>query len=199
MSEPFMGQIIMFGGQWTIQNFMQCTGASVHIHQNQALYSILGTTYGGDGRTTFMLPDLRGRAPVQHGNGPGLTHRHIGQTWGSDHLALGEAHLPTHSHGVEYGGSQDGGGLTVQTTGADQNAPSSSSYFAGYGQGSAPVQMYTDSTGNEQDIQGVTGGFNPDDLNIKTTGGGQAFDPSGPRLAISFQIAMQGTYPAHST
>jgi microcystin-dependent protein len=188
MSTPFIGQIIMFAGSFAISGFAACNGQTIPIQQSHALFTLLGTTYGGDGQHAFQLPDLQGRAPVHHGDGSGLSTRYIGQQWGLDQLALGESHLPTHSHGVEY----SAGDLTVQTSGASQNAPDSNSYLAGYGQAGNPVQMYTDSTGNEQVING---GFNPDDLTINTAGGGQAFDPSGPRLAINFLIAMQGLFP----
>ncbi|MCA9939937.1 MAG: tail fiber protein [Anaerolineales bacterium] len=87
MSEPFIGQIILFGGNFAIRNFAQCDGQLLPISQNTALFSILGTMYGGDGRTTFALPDLRGRSPLHYGTGPGLPNYALGQRGGGGAVA----------------------------------------------------------------------------------------------------------------
>ena len=84
MSEPFVGQIIMFGGNFAIRGFAQCDGQLLGISQNTALFSLLGTTYGGDGRTSFGLPDLRGRFPMHVGTGPGLSPRRLGEKSGAE-------------------------------------------------------------------------------------------------------------------
>ncbi|WP_040666309.1 phage tail protein, partial [Nitrolancea hollandica] len=83
MSEPFIGEIRMFAGNFAPHNWATCDGQLIPIRQNTALFSILGTAYGGDGRTTFALPDLRGRAPMHYGRGNGLTQRDIGEAGGS--------------------------------------------------------------------------------------------------------------------
>lgn len=84
MSEPFIGEIRMFGGNFAPRGWALCNGQILPINQNQSLYSLLGTTYGGDGRINFALPDLRGRVPMHPGSGPGLTSRVLGQKGGSE-------------------------------------------------------------------------------------------------------------------
>ena len=88
MAEPFLGEVIMFGGNFAPRNWAFCEGQLLLISQYSALFSILGTTYGGDGQTTFGLPDLRGRVPVGAGQGPGLTNRPLGQRSGQETVAL---------------------------------------------------------------------------------------------------------------
>ena len=92
--EGYIGQIMMFGGNFAPRDWALCNGQLLPISQNSALFSILGTTYGGDGRTNFALPDLRGRAPVHAGNGPGLTTRSLGQKSGSETNSLSENQMP---------------------------------------------------------------------------------------------------------
>ena len=87
MSEPFIGEIIMFGGNFAPRGWALCDGQLLAINQNSALFSILGTTYGGNGRTTFGLPDLRGRVPMHEGTGPGLSNRPLGAKGGSEEVS----------------------------------------------------------------------------------------------------------------
>lgn len=94
MCEPFLGQIVMFAGNFAPRGWALCDGQRLQINQHQALFSILGTTYGGDGRTTFALPDLRGRAPMHPGSGPGLSARSLGETGGHETVDLKASSLP---------------------------------------------------------------------------------------------------------
>jgi len=98
MAEPFIGEIIVFAGTFAPRGYADCDGQLLQINQNQALFSLLGTRYGGDGRTTFGLPDLRGRAAMHQGSGPGLTPRALGARTGSEAVALTPAQMPVHSH-----------------------------------------------------------------------------------------------------
>ena len=98
MSEPFIGSIILFGGNFAPRNWAFCNGQLLAISQNTALFSLLGTTYGGNGQTTFALPDLRGRAPIHFGQGPGLTNYDLGQVGGEETVTLTQAQLPPHTH-----------------------------------------------------------------------------------------------------
>ncbi|NOT56941.1 MAG: phage tail protein, partial [Deltaproteobacteria bacterium] len=100
MSDPFIGEIIMFGGNFAPRGWAFCNGQLLSIAQNTALFSILGTTYGGDGRTTFALPDLRGRVPVHAGNsqGPGLPPVQLGEMAGSPSVTLTVSQMPMHNH-----------------------------------------------------------------------------------------------------
>jgi microcystin-dependent protein len=110
MSEPFIGQIMMFGGNFAPRDWAFCDGQLMSIAQNTALFSILGTTYGGDGVTTFALPDLRGRVPVHPGNGPGLPVYQLGESAGSPSTTLTISQMPAHNHAAVYSlGDPDGG------------------------------------------------------------------------------------------
>ena len=96
--EPFIGEVRMFAGNFAPRSYAFCNGQLLQIAQNTALFSILGTTYGGDGRTTFGLPDLRGRTPIGAGRGPGLTDRRAGQRVGQETVALTEGAIASHNH-----------------------------------------------------------------------------------------------------
>ena len=98
--DPILGEIKMFAGNFAPKGWMLCNGQLLSIAQNTALFSILGTTYGGDGRTTFALPDLRGRAPLGTGAGPGLSQVTLGERGGVDSMTLTQANLPPHSHAL---------------------------------------------------------------------------------------------------
>src|SRR5213083_1523824 len=98
MSEPFIGEIVMFGGNFAPRGWAFCNGQLLAIAQNTALFSILGTTYGGDGQTTFALPDLRGRSPVHAGQGPGLSTYARGEQGGTEQVTLRAVELPPHNH-----------------------------------------------------------------------------------------------------
>ena len=109
MSEPYVGQMIMFGGNFAIQGWALCNGQLLAINQNDALFSLLGTIYGGDGRTTFGLPDMRGRVPLHDGQAPGLTDRRIGQKIGSESVSVQPNEMPPpqpHLQRRGVGGSQ---------------------------------------------------------------------------------------------
>lgn len=98
MSEPFLGSIILFGGNFAPRGWAFCNGQLLPIAQNTALFSLLGTTYGGNGQTTFALPDLRSRVPVHFGQGPGLSSYSLGQSAGAETITLTQAEMPAHAH-----------------------------------------------------------------------------------------------------
>src|SRR6478672_10112699 len=98
MSEPFLAEIIMFAGNFAPRGWAFCQGQILSIAQNTALFSLLGTTYGGNGQTTFALPDLRGRVPVGTGQGPGLSNYDLGQVSGSESVTLTVSQMPAHNH-----------------------------------------------------------------------------------------------------
>jgi microcystin-dependent protein len=113
--EPFIGEIKMFGGNFAPRGFAFCDGQLLSISQNTALFAILGTTYGGDGRTTFGLPDLRGRVPVHAGTGPGLSSYRIGQKGGTETTTITVANLPAHSHPYAAPAVSEDGNTSVPT------------------------------------------------------------------------------------
>ena len=111
--EPFIGQITFFGGNFAPRDWAQCDGQLLPISSNTALFSLQGTTYGGDGRTTFGLPDMRGRSPVHFGNGPGLPAVFLGAKAGAVGFTLGIANMPSHSHSFMFKGCSAGHNDTV--------------------------------------------------------------------------------------
>lgn len=101
MAESYLGEIRMFGGTFPPLKWAFCDGQMVSITQNEALYSLIGTIYGGDGRSSFQFPDMRGRIPVHHGTGPGLSSMNIGLHYGVEEVTLSESEIPSHSHAFQ--------------------------------------------------------------------------------------------------
>ena len=124
MSEPFVAEIRIFAGNFAPRSWAFCNGQLLPVSQNTALFSLIGTTYGGDGRTTTALPNLKGRAPMHPGRGPGLTSRRLGQRGGAEMITLSEAQMPSHTHSANAsndaatfndpnGRTVGGGGYTI--------------------------------------------------------------------------------------
>ena len=175
--EPFIGQIIMFGGNFAPRGWALCDGQLLPISQYSALFSILGTTYGGDGRTTFGLPELRGRVPMHPGHGPGLDDRRLGEKSGNEDTILGINNMPSHNH-VARATTVDGDSTSpANALWADDLGVSSATYNSNANV-TADTTMRAEAIGN--------------------TGGGQAFTNLQPYLAVNFIIALQGTYPSRS-
>ena len=169
--EPFIGQIIMFGGNFAPRGWALCDGQLLSINSHSALFSILGTTYGGDGRSTFGLPDLRGRFAMHAGTGSGLTPRQLGHKSGAETVTLTTNQIPSHSHALEASRGT-----------ADSNNPTDN-YL-----GVPGVPVY------ENDAPNVTMGSK----SIANTGGGQPHDNMPPFQVVNFIIALEGTYPSRN-
>lgn len=129
--DPILGQIMLVGFTFVPRGWAACDGQLLPIMQNQALFSLLGTTYGGDGRTTFALPDLRGRAPIHVGYGPGLSSYTLGESGGSESVTLTSGNLPQHLHGTKYAKEQ-----TTDRPGPDVYPAPGGSYGPASGEGS---------------------------------------------------------------
>lgn len=171
MSDPFIAEIKIFAGNFAPAGYAFCNGSLLPIAQNTALFSLVGTTYGGDGRTTMGLPNLTQRLAMHPGRGPGLTARRLGQSGGSDTETLSAAQIPAHSH-------------RVRATTAAGSTTSPSNAF------SAMASMYEN---------GDSGGLVPMSADSMTeTGGGGAHDNQQPFLDLNFIIALVGTYPSRS-
>lgn len=181
MSEPFIGEIKMFGGNFAPRGYAFCNGQLIAIQQNAALFSILGTTYGGDGRVTFGLPNLQGRAPMHWGNGPGLTPRTLGELGGTESVTLLSANLPAHAHAVAIPCSTSDGtvGNPQNQVLAVPNAPDAGSSVNGY----TPNPTATDTL--LPFSSGVAGGNIP----VQTV---------TPFLCVSFIIALNGIFPSRN-
>ena len=143
--DPLLGMIVLFAGNFAPRGWAFCNGQLLSIAQNTALFSILGTTYGGDGRTTFALPDLRGRVPLHAGasTGPGLSHRELGERGGSESVALTGAQLPPHQHTLQAAPEANGdpaGGILAAAT--DEKRGQTVTGVAGGGQPHDNMQPY---------------------------------------------------------
>lgn len=123
--EPYIGQIILVGWNWAPNGWALCNGQLLSIQANSALFSLLGTSYGGDGISTFALPDLRGRVPVNQGQGPGLTPRTLGQVGGLEAVSLLAPNLPAHTHAamVSSQGAGRAGGTFLAASGITNGGP----------------------------------------------------------------------------
>lgn len=178
--EPFLAQIVFFGGNFAPRGWAFCEGQLLPISQYSALFSLLGTTYGGDGRTTFALPDLRGRSIISPGNGPGLSPFSVGQKGGAEQVTLTLNNLPSHNHVIPatngtatFGGNAEAGGAAgnffsntaTNTDGADHNV-----------EGAVTIPQH----------------------NTQNNGGNQGFQIRDPYVAIYAIIALQGVFPSRS-
>ena len=173
---------MMVGYNFAQRGWAFCDGQLLPISQNSALFSLLGTIYGGDGRTTFALPDLRGRIAKHPGNGPGLTSIKLGQKGGRETVTLTQNELPSHSHTMS---SQ----LKVrcnQTAGGEDNP---GNHFLG----PSPDDMYNSAGDADMGADSVTG-----TITAGNTGNGQSFNIQNPWLGINYVIALQGVFPSRS-
>lgn len=179
MSEPFLAEVRIFAGNFAPRGWAFCNGQLLPIAQNTALFSLIGTTYGGDGRTTTALPNLEGRAPMHPGRGPGLTARRLGEKVGTSTVTLTEAQIPAHKHLVE---GNNGQGITSDPTGHNFGVEQQ-------GGGGGAQRVYTDDLTTLVQFNAAA---------VTHTGGGQAHNNVQPYLGLNFIIALVGLYPSRS-
>jgi len=172
--DPFLGEIRIFSGNYAPYNWALCDGQLLSIQQYSALFSLLGIYYGGDGKVTFALPDLRGRAPMNFGQGPGLTPRVLGETDGSASVMLISSELPPHNHTAG-----------CVTTSANQPSPVDAVWATTSGGKGGGTPVGYQATANTQ--------MNPQALTV--TGGSQPHNNMQPYLGINFIIALVGVFP----
>ncbi|MBT9097285.1 phage tail protein [Methylovulum psychrotolerans] len=177
MSEPFVGEIRMVGFNYAPRGWALCDGHTLPVAQYQALFALLGVTYGGDGRTTFGLPDLRGRVPVNQGTGPGLSTYVMGQKAGSETVTLTSAQIPNHTHSLNVSSSQ--GTLATPVN----------NFLA--------VPVDNNGTANMQDFA-PTANATMNAAAIGATGGNQAHTNIQPYLCVNFIIALNGIFPSRN-
>ncbi len=177
-----IGEIRLFGGNFAPKNWAFCAGQILSISSNTALFSILGTTYGGNGTTTFALPDLRGRTAVGTGNGPGLSSYTLGEMTGAETVALVTAEMPAHTHIA-----------TMVASTAVPTAASPSGGALGMGNRSVPMPtMFTDTMSSPPAIMGANSAV------LAPTGNGQAHENRQPYLALNYVICQFGVFPSRN-
>lgn len=172
--DPFIGEIIMFGGNFAPRGWALCDGQLLPIAQNSALFSILGTTYGGDGRTTFALPDLRGRVAIHPGHAPGLSAYRLGEKGGRESVTLTINEMPSHNHSFELKANSQAGDSPDPTSRFFANTAAFDNEYSG----THNVLMGANQTNN--------------------TGGNRSFDIRQPFLCVNYIIALQGLFPSRS-
>jgi microcystin-dependent protein len=169
MSEPFLGQIILVPYNFAPRGWAFCSGQILPISQNTALFSLLGTTYGGNGQTTFALPDLRGRVAVSAGQGPGLSDYSLGEVDGVENVALTTNQMPMHNHGLNA------------TLSDPSTQKPSSAYLA---------------NGNAYSASGPDTVMGPQAVAL--TGGSQPHENRPPLLCLNYCIALEGIFPSRN-
>jgi microcystin-dependent protein len=170
MSEPFVGEIRMFAGNFAPRGWAFCDGQLLAVSQNDALFSLLGTIYGGDGRTTFGLPDLRGRIPIHAGDGPGLSPRRLGSKGGAEKVTLTVNQLPSHTH-------------PLKASSDPATVPNPQGTVLGTGN---VIELYS----------GDPADSNLSANAITSVGGSRSHTNLMPFLCVHFIIALVGIYPS---
>lgn len=187
-ASPYVGQLILVGFNFAPAGYLLCEGQLLAISEFETLFQLIGTTYGGNGQTTFALPDLRGRAPVSQGTGPGLSSRSLGETAGTESETLTLAQIPAHTHAVDISGLTPT--LRCRNGTANQGSPvgnvpaiEASGATATYSSAAADVNMGAGTV--------VLGGA----VTAATVGGSQPHENRQPYLAMNYCIAFSGVFP----
>lgn len=215
--EYFLGGIMIFGGNYPPRYWLCCEGQLQSINENPSLYSLLGTMYGGDGRTNFGIPDLRSRVPTGMGRGIGLSPIFQGHMYGSEINSLHISQMPQHTHDATFIGTGGGAGSPITASASakmfvfdgigDQASPSGN-YIAQVksGMSGAPAYNSTKSTNTlasdaievDVTVTGGGGGITGGTVSVDNTGDSQPFGIIQPSLGMNYIIAVQGIYPARS-
>lgn len=180
MSEPFLGEIKMVGFNFAPRGWSFCDGQLLPIAQNTALFSLLGTTYGGDGRTTFGLPDLRGRVPIHVGSGPGLSSYRWGERGGVENVTLNVTQIPAHGHTAA--------GTANAVNGAGNSKTPTGNTWASLSRENAYSSAVADGTMAANNVN----------VTVNNAGGSQPHTNVQPFLSIYFCIALTGIFPSRS-
>jgi microcystin-dependent protein len=176
MSEPFIGEIRMVGFNYAPRGWALCNGQMLSIAQNTALFSLLGTTFGGDGISTFGLPDLRGRVPVHQGDGPATSPYVMGQVGGTETVTLLTSQIPAHTHGL------------AGFNGAPTTNNPSGAFIA--------TAQTADGDGVNSFAPSTNAALSPASIGI--SGGSQPHNNLQPYLCVNFIIALEGIYPSRN-
>lgn len=171
MSDPYIGEIRMFAGNYAPQGWALCNGSLMPISGNDALFALIGTTYGGDGQNTFALPDMRGRLPLHQGTGPGLTTRVMGQMFGSEVVTVLETQMPSHAHPLIASAADATASVPSNAIPAGQ--PGDTLYLSNP---SVPAASMSNRA-------------------LQPAGGSQPHDNTMPYLCVNFIISLFGIFP----
>lgn len=188
MSEPFIGEIRALGFDFAPVGWAQCNGQLLKVNENTALFSLLGTIYGGDGKTTFGLPDLRGRVAINDGAGPGLTNRHMGEKGGAETVTLATDQMPQHAHTL----TDTEGHLNCSSAIATVPTPAGNSIAPSPGRNDPYRFIDADPDAAMRDGSITVSGKTSD------SGDSQAHNNMEPYLVLNYCIALQGIYPSRS-
>lgn len=173
--EAYLGQIILFAGDYAPEGWVVCNGQLLSVNQYQALFSLIGTTYGGDGHNTFGIPDLRSRVPVGQGAGPNLTPRTIGQTGGAETVTLTATQMPAHNHTFYASGNT--ATTTVPTNNVLASMPTNNVFY------------FDEPAGSTLTPTAYAG------ASLSQVGGNQAHENRMPFTAINYLMCVEGLYP----
>ena len=173
MSEPFIGEIRLLPYTFVPYGWAACNGQLLSVSQYQSLFALIGTTFGGDGATTFGVPDLRARSVVGFGNGPGLTPRAVGQTGGENSVTLNASQIPSHNHVLQASSAAQSGGVLPNALIA--NVGGRSKAYASYAAGPNVASL--------------------NNASIQTSGSSQSHENRQPFLAVQYCIATEGIWP----
>ena len=177
MAEPFIAEIRIWGSTFNPRGWAGCDGQTIAINQNTALFSLIGILYGGDGTSSFNLPDLQGRSPMHFGHGPGLSMRMVGESAGTEQVTLNQAQLPQHRHTL-FGYSEQG----------NSSSPANNHLAVDVGAGTGVIRY----TAEQNQATTTTMASN----SLGNTGGSQGHENRQPLLAMRFCIALTGLYPS---
>jgi microcystin-dependent protein len=203
MADPFIGEVGLFGFNFNPRGWFLCNGSLLAINSNTTLFSLLGTMYGGDGRTTFALPDLRGRSAMSKGRHPGSAFDwRMGQQGGSERHKLTVFELAAHDHKATFTATSGGSAAVVlaSTDSANENVPATGSYLAVSQNGRLPgLDLYRPDAGSGTvELGGVSGGGGSGVVSVSNNGAGEPFSIMQPVLAMNYSMANIGVYPPRS-
>lgn len=168
MAQPYVGEVRMFAGNFAPAGWLRCSGQLLPISENETLFQLIGTTYGGDGQSTFALPDLRGRVPIHRGQGPGLSHYLIGDSGGVETVTLTQSQLPTHTHQP-----------VASNTGASDS----------------PANNFWAHTATGKPFSAAPPAVQMNTGTITSMGGSQPHDNMIPFLCLNYIISLYGIFP----